>query len=136
VTTIADVRAALAEAVATTGGLNVSAYLRDTIVAPAAQVFRAEMDPRLVLGSSKQAYAFGVRLYVGRTSEEGGQVAVDEYCAMAGATSIRAAVELDTNWPSPAVVDYAQVTQVGETEVVEIAGVQYLVVDFTVEVVW
>jgi hypothetical protein len=136
VTTIADVRIALADAVATISGVTADPYQRDTVTAPAAQVLRREMDPRLVLGASKQAYAFTVRLFVRRGAEDTAQAQLDEFCAMSGVSSVRAAIEDEDSWPSPAIVDYAQVVLVGETEVQDVAGVQYLTVDFEVEVVW
>lgn len=133
--TIAEVRTALADCLRTIGGLEVNAYQTDQIVAPAAQVSRGAMDPRMVFSGATNAYKFTVVVFVSRTVEVDGQQAIDRYCEVAGAWSVKSAVESEANWPD-ALIDYAQVTEIGALEVTEVAGSEYLVTQFEIEVVW
>lgn len=133
-TTIAALRTGLAEAVATTG-LHCEAYEHDTIVAPGAQIARGEMDPRLVLGGTKQEYAFKVRVYVSRAVDEQAQVTLDACCEMTGATSIRAALEDGDNYTA-ALFHYVEVIGVSQTFAVERASGEFLMVEFDVRTVF
>lgn len=134
-TSIADVRKAMADCLKLVEGLESQAYPIDTINPPCAHVVRKSMDPRTVFTGSTNVYGFGVVLYVSRTADEWGSATVDAYCEVSGARSIKAALEDEANWPTD-LVHYVSVTQIGETAVTEVAGVQYLVVEFDIEVVW
>lgn len=133
-TTIAQVREALADA-CKVQGLQVSPYPADQITPPAAMVLRKRMDPRMVFSAAKSVYQFGLVVYVARADERSGAIAIDRYCETTGDWSIKQAVEDGANWPSN-LVDYAQVTSIGETQVAEVAGAQYLIVEFDIEVVF
>jgi hypothetical protein len=134
--TIADVRAALADAVLASGIERCNPYLDDIINPPEVQIGRAAMNPDMVFNNAKSAYAFSLFLYVPRAPVLQSQQMIDEYCEINGDRSIRAAVAAAANWPSPAIVDYAKVTLIGETTVVEREGTQFLQVQIDVEVVW
>jgi len=132
--TIEQVRESMADAITAGTGLASSAWLEDQINPPCVQIGRRAMDPRMVFGGTKNGYVFLVKLFVSRISLVDGQRAIDKHCATSGADSIKAAVENGALWGVS--VDYAAVTNIGETVEVEVAGVAYLSVDFDVEVVW
>jgi hypothetical protein len=133
-TTVAQVRDGLAEAITNGCGLRASGYVLDTIAAPCAHVFRREMDPRLVFSKAKAEYRFGVRVFVGRIAEKPAQQRLDELTEASGAGSLVVAVEDSDNWP--VTVDYAVVTLIGEPQQVTVADEVFLAVDFDVEVVF
>jgi hypothetical protein len=125
----------LAEVISTTTGIRASGYLGDkTIAPPCLRVAREEMDPRFVFGAGGTAeYPFLVIVYAGRAADKASEKLLDTYCEMTGASSVRAAVETLSNW-SGVTINYATVTRVGTTSVVEVGGVPYLVVEFDVVV--
>lgn len=131
-TTIADIRNALAAAVESTG-LSCDPYVRMQVNAPQAMVNRMAMSPQMVLGGSKSQYAFRVTLYVNLTQEIEAQQALDNYCMLSSDTSIVDAIE-GYNWSG--IADYGEVTQVGETTVQDVGGVSYLTVDFDLIIVF
>lgn len=134
-TTIGEVRSALADCLRSIGGLEVNAYQTNQIVAPAAQVSRGAMDPRMVFSGGTNAYAFTITVFVSLTAGIDAQQAMDRYCETSGAWSVKAAVELETNWPD-GLVDYAQVTEIGALEVTPVVELEYLTTQFEIEVVW
>ena len=133
-TTTADVREALAIA-ASYCGREVKPYAQDTVVAGSGYVMRREFDPRYVFGQTKVPYPFMVRFFFARTSELSAQQDIDTLCDIAGDGSFLAAVQNGDNWPSD-LVDYASVTNVGDITETTLGGVDYLTVDFDIEVVW
>jgi hypothetical protein len=136
VTTIADVRVAIAGAIDTISGLVCFPYESDIIKQlPAAFIGRGSMNPDLVLSGTKQAYAFTVMLYTQRTLERQAQVQLDAFCDMAGALSIRTAAENETLYTAN-LVHYVEVKSVSETMESTVAGVPYFVVKFELEAVW
>jgi hypothetical protein len=132
-TTIADVRTALATA-ATQSGLRTSAYIEDTVNPPCAQVERREMDPRTVFTGTRNIYGLRVRGYFLRTAEVAGQKAIDAYCDLSGAKSVKLAIEDSDNWNGE--VDYAQVVFISDTSIVAFPDAEYLSVYWDVEVAW
>ena len=131
---IEDVRTALAGAITNGTGLNCSPYILDQVDAPCGMIGRAAFDPRLVLSGAKTAYVFRVRLFVSRQSEIDAQRTIDAYCSPTGVQSLKGAIEDGNNWA--VAVDYASVTNVGETNETESAGVVYFVTEIDVEVCW
>lgn len=133
-TTIADVRQSLADVVAPLTQM-CTPYLGDVVHVPSAQVMRKAMQPGMVFSDAKQVYLFSVVVYANRTIEANGQQWLDSLCEMSGAGSMKAAIETSDAWA--ATIDYAKVTSVGETQLVQFdGGAQYLSVEFEVEVVW
>lgn len=134
-TTTREVRQALADAVATTG-LECHTYARDAYAVPCAYVSRREADPRMVLQQGKQMQNFTVVLMMPRNEPEMAQEILDEYCELTGKRSVLAAVQDGDNWPD-ALVDYAQVTQIGAlVEWRSETDGPFLSVPIDVEVVW
>lgn len=134
-TTIAEVRDAIANCIDTIPGLRSAAYIQDQITPPIAHVMPLDFDPRLVFSEAKSVYKFQIRVYVGRTPAEQNQAALDTYREVHGSHSITAAVQDDTNWGGVE-VDYAKVTRIGSVGVAEVGGVPYLVLQIDVEVLW
>jgi hypothetical protein len=134
VTTTAEVREALAIA-GSYCGREVKPYVPTTITTGSGYVARREFDPRYVFSGAKVVYPFLVRFYFNATSMESAQQDIDELCDVAGSGSFLAAVQDGANWPAY-LVDYAQVTNVGEPNDSTVDGTNYLTVDFDIEVVW
>ena len=136
-TTIADVRDGMAQAITKGCGLRCLSYVADSIPAPCAVISRDEMDPRMVLGKASAAYMFNVRVFVGRVAEKAAQQKLDTLTEATGAGSLVAAVEDGANWPTSVAVQYASVTRIGVVpQVVSVADETFLSVDFDIEVVF
>ena len=133
-TTIAQVRQGLADAITAGTGLRGEAIVHDSINAPCFEVVRKEMDPRMIFSGAKAQYQFTVRVFQGRTSVIAAQEAIDDLCEINGDGSLLQAVETSSNWDIT--IDYAEVTRIGETGGAERGGIEYLMVEFDVEVVW
>lgn len=133
-TTIAEVRPALADALAQIPGWRVTPYVGAAINAPMLKVSRPAFDPRMVFGQAKAKRSFTVTAYVTMGAIEHGEQLLDALCELTGETSLIAAVQDGANWSVD--VDYAVVTNVGEVTAAEIAGAEYLVCPFEIEVVW
>lgn len=131
-TSIAEVRQSLADAITQGTGVVCFAYASDTVHTPGAMVLRKAMDPRMVFGGASNVYEFAVVAYAGRAEEVAAQTLIDEWCEPG--SGFKQAIEDGALWS--ATIDYAAVTQIGETQAVDIGGGSYLAVEFTVEVVW
>ena len=134
-TTIGDVREALAAAVSDGTGLRCHPYMLDQFAAPCALVERRQMDPRMVFGQGHAVRNFAVRCYFPRVNERAGQIDMDSYCELSGERSVIAAIQNEDNWPNE-LIHHAVVVNVGDTLLVNVAGAEYLSVAFDVEVVW
>lgn len=130
--TIAAVRNAMKTAIETVSGLRAFDYIQDSIEAPCAHVVPLDFDPRMVLGESKAEYQFQIRIYAARAAAQQNQILLDGYREVSGPTSVTAAVQ--GNSTLNAVVDYSQVSRIGEVSVVEISGVPYLYLEIDLEV--
>lgn len=131
---VTAVRQGLKDAVSTVSGLRASAYKRDTVNPPCAEVTPGEWDPRTVLDADRSTREFIVTLYGGRTSEDTAQTLLDGYCEMSGATSVINAIQSDADLNGGTTADYAQVTNVSELIVVTVGAIDLLAVRLTVEV--
>ena len=92
-------------------GLRCFSYVSDSVTSPCAMVDRREMDPRFVLGATKNMYHFRVTVFVSMQSEIAAQQSLDLFCAVTGSS-------------------------IGDTQTSEVGGVLYATVPFDVEVVW
>ena len=134
-TTIADVRSAMAEAIKTTG-LSASPYARATPTPPIAWVLRPAYDPRFVFGERKVDYKFKVLVFAGGVEDQAAQTLLDAYCEPSGGVSLVQALQDGANWPAD-LVDMVQVVNVGENLVQQLAdGSTYWTVELDVEVIW
>ena len=133
-TTIADVRDGLAEAINAGTGLRTMAYLSGSIPHPCGHVRLGAYDPRMVMGRAKAEYPFIVTVFVGVASDRSAQKRCDRLREPAGDESIVTAVETSANWSVD--VDYASVTMVGEPSEVAVAEEILMTVEFEIEVVF
>jgi len=136
VTTIADVRQNLSDIADTLDGWHGSKYVGDSFTKFVIKVFRPEFDPRVVFGAGKQQLTFRCVAYAPRIDAGSSEVSLDALAEMSGAGSFIVAVQSSANWS--VTVDYAQVVNVGEVGVVAPGndGVEYLICQFDVEVVF
>lgn len=132
-TTLADVREAMAAAITAGCGLRMRPYASDNITAPEGHIDLAEFDPRMVFDRETATYPFRVRVFVKRPAERSAQVRLDELREVHGPTSLRAAVENDENWPDD-LVQYVVVTNIGAIGTIPNSDEQLFVVDFQIEV--
>jgi hypothetical protein len=139
-TTIAEVRTGLAEAVSNASWdgnpLSCSAYPTDVFDPPGAFVTRLPFDPRMVLGSSNNVATFRVWIGVLAVDPEAGGIVLDALCDPLDADGVTQAVQDGTNWTS-VTVDYAQVVEIGEViEARTATDGRYFAVSIDVEVCW
>ena len=132
-TTIAEVRDGIAEAITSQTGLRTMAYLGSSIPHPCAHVRVGAYDPRYVLGRAKAEYPVYVTVFVGPTAERSAQIRCDEIREPSGDKSIVAALETAPDYVD---IDYASVTLVGEPGEVAIAEEVLMTVEFEIEVVF
>lgn len=132
--TIATVRAALADAVDSITGIRCSAYMPDNVNPPQAVVWDTGIDYDIVMGRGADEFQFLVRVYVSRTAEMASQKLLDTLREPSGSSSLKTVVEADSGLA--AVVDYARVRSASPIELVTVGGVDYLTVEFTIEVVY
>lgn len=135
-TTIAEVRQNLAEIADSLDGWYGRMYVGDAGDKRVIRVFRPEFDPRMVFGGGKYQMTFRCVAYAARIDADASEQALDALAELTGDGSFIAAVQDSDNWS--VTVDYANVTNVGETSVTNFGdeGVQYLACQFDVEVVW
>lgn len=134
-TTIAQVRQNLSDIADLLAGWSGSAKVGDSVDAGTIKVFRPAFDPRVVFGGGKMMLTFQCAAYAKRIDSGSSEDSLDALAELSGAGSFIAAVQDSANWDVD--VDYASVTQVGETRVAKWDdGVEYLVCPFDVEVVW
>lgn len=135
-TTIAEVRAELAEIAGTISGWRASEYVGDSITGQMIKVFRPAFDPRMVFGNAKTMCTFRCVAYAPRVDADRGEKAIDALAEQTGSGSFIAKVQDGANWSIS--VDYAVVTQVGETGITQFGTdtAEYLACPFDVEVVW
>lgn len=135
-TTIAEVRQNLSDIADTIDGWHGSRYVGDSFTKNVIKVFRPEFDPRVVFGGGKQQMVFRCAAYAPRIDSAGSEEALDALAELSGDGSFVAAVQESDNWS--VTVDFAVVVNVGEVAVTAPGGdgVEYLVCQFDVEVVW
>jgi hypothetical protein len=135
-TTIAEVRADLVNVLETIPGWSTAnGYIGDQLNTYSFKVGRPAFDPRMVFSQAKAVHQFTVTGYAPRATPELSEAALDALCELSGEGSLIAAVQTGSNWS--VTVDYAVVTNCGEVQSVTwIDGVEYLAVQFTIEVCW
>lgn len=125
---------ALAEAVRGINGLKAKGYVDTTIAPPEAQVYTRPFDPRMVFDTSPSEYQLGLRVFVKASDVRAAQRALREFMSPVGASSIRAALENEDNWPAD--VHDVVVTQIGQPFEFDAGNTAYWYVDFDLTVTW
>lgn len=129
---LATVRQALSDAVDGIADVRATPYVPDQINPPQAVVGLREIDYDLVFGRGADIFMFMVQFFVARTAEKQAQILLDTLCEPAGVTSLKTVVEADSGLG--ALVDYARVRRVTGPQVATIGSLDFLVVEFDVEV--
>lgn len=130
---IATIRAAMADDLATVADLRPVEYVQDQVTVNQAVIARGRVDYHLTFGKASQTkhtYTFNVLVYVNRSNPRTAQIALDGFCEPA--TGIPNAIETGTNLPN--VCDYAKVVSASEVREATIGQTDYLLVEFEVEV--
>jgi hypothetical protein len=134
--TVTQIRDALATRLATISGLRAHATHPDTINAPAAVVRPDRRDFSLSMGSAPGAansIAFVVTLYAASAENglERGQAALDAYLDDSGSSSIKAAIEGDRTLGGT--VTTCRVVRWYDYDTYEAGGIEYVACRFEVE---
>lgn len=133
-TTIAEVRDGIAQAITEGTGLRTMSYVSSSVPHPCAYVRFGPYDPRLVLGRGTVEYQVFVTVFLGPVSERAVSLRADRIREMTGDESIVAALESTTLLPAG--VHYATVTMVGAPEEAVVAEEALMTVEFEIEVVF
>jgi len=127
-----SVRVALSDAVDSIAGLRCTPYKTGQINPPQAMI-DYEVNYDLTFGRGGDTYAFKIVVFDQITSERSAQIRLDLWRDGSDASSVKSVVEADTGLA--AVCDYARVTSASDIRLSSIGGVDYLSVEFSVEVV-
>lgn len=129
--TTEQIREGLADRLETIAGLNVYRKAPGNITVPAAVVRRRQTQYDVTLDGADDT-TFGITLFVQFANIEVAHEALDAYLDAAGTASVAAAVHADPTLGG--VVDFARVASADGERVINYAGVDYLSVEFAVEV--
>lgn len=127
-TTIAEVRVALAEAC----GIRATAYITDSVNTPVAVVSLNEVNYDVVMGRGADDWQYTVTVYTSRTDETRAQKYLDDLREPTGSKSLKTLIEADAG--IAALVDYVVVKSASPVRAQQVGASQYLLVEFTVEV--
>lgn len=135
-TTLSSVRSALAAALRTCQasgfGLRATPYIVEQISPPQA-MFDFSIDPHVTFGSDVATYLFVVTVFCDRSASEASQKFLDDLRDPQNSTGVKQIIEGSSSLH--AVVQYARVGAIGAVEVKTVGTVEYLTVDFEIEVV-
>jgi len=131
VATNAQIRAGLAARLATITGLRVHEVWPGQLNAPAAVVSRRQTRFDQTFDGVDD-FTFAVTLFVQFANDRVAQEQLDGYLSVAGVSSIVAAIHADPTLGG--VVDFARVTTAEQERLTTYAGIEYLSVDFVIEV--
>lgn len=129
---IASVRTALATALRTISDLKVSEYITDELTPPHA-MFDYAIEPHMVFARGADVYRFNVKVFANRSSDTASQKYLDLLRDPSTAGGLIQTIEEDATLD--AAVDYARVTSVGEIQIANVGGAEYLMIEAQVEVV-
>lgn len=128
---LADIRDGLADAMGTISGLRTSATVPDYPRPPIAIVMPDRIVYDLNANRGADTYFFTIMLLVGRADDRAAQNNLDGY--IVGTGSIKAAVESDRTLGG--VANTCRVTEMGNYSSMSVGDTLYLAASFTVEVV-
>lgn len=128
-----EIRTAIAARLAGIAGLYVHAKWPGTVNGDAAVVRRLNTDFGEDFNGSDR-HRFGVTLYLPFTDTASAQDRLDDYCSTAGTQSVKAALEDDPTGTLGGVVQFFNVDGVDEEGIVELGGVTYISATVTLTV--
>lgn len=134
--TIAAIRTALASAVtAGCNNLRATGLVPDNSNSQQAVVYRKQIDYTVDFNNGSR-YHFTITVYAPRTAERSSQLFLDALCEPSGTGSLPAAIENSAAFKAAIPGGYVDVQTASEIQVVTVGdGIEYLTVDFDVEVV-
>jgi len=130
---LADIRNGLATSLAAITGLRVHKTIPDQVAVPAAIIGLPEIEYDLAMRGTASKFTIPVRIYASKASERAAQEKVDEFMEASGDKSVKQAIETD-----PSLAGAAHTVRVSAAKgygVYAVGGVDYLGVEFVVEVV-
>ena len=131
---LSSIRTGLSTRLATISGLSVYSYVPDSIEPPTAGVgVMSSVDYDSTMSRGSDMYEIPLYLYVSRVDAELSQDSLDEFLAGSGSSSIKQAIEGDTTLGG--VVSSARVVEASNYGVYTINSIDYLGVEFSVEII-
>jgi hypothetical protein len=131
---LSSIRSGLSTRLATISGLSVYAYVPDSIEPPTAVVgVMSSVDYDSTMSRGSDSYEIPLYLYVSRVDAELSQDSLDEFLAGSGSSSIKQAIEGDSTLGG--VVSSARVVEASNYGVYTINSIDYLGVEFSVEII-
>ena len=131
---LSSIRTGLSTRLATISGLSVYSYVPDSIEPPTAVVgVMSSVDYDSTMSRGSDMYEIPLYLYVSRVDAELSQDSLDEFLAGSGTSSIKQAIEGDTTLGG--VVSSARVVEASNYGVYTINSIDYLGVEFSVEII-
>jgi len=127
-----SIRDGLVTRLATITGLTAYDHVPGQINAPAATVSRRLLSFDSVMARGADDFEYVVRVFVPNADPKLAQELMSEYLAGSAGKSIKAAIEGDQTLGG--VADFARVREAGEEGITQVGEVDYLAVDFIVEV--
>jgi hypothetical protein len=131
---LSSIRTGLSTRLATISGLSVYSFVPDSIEPPTAVVgVMSSVDYDSTMSRGSDMYEIPLYLYVSRVDAELSQDSLDEFLAGSGSSSIKQAIEGDTTLGG--VVSSARVVEASNYGVYTINSIDYLGVEFSVEII-
>lgn len=131
---LSSIRTGLSTRLATISGLSVYSYVPDSIEPPTSVVgVMSSVDYDSTMSRGSDMYEIPLYLYVSRVDAELSQDSLDEFLAGSGSSSIKQAIEGDTTLGG--VVSSARVVEASNYGVYTINSIDYLGVEFSVEII-
>jgi hypothetical protein len=131
---LSSIRSGLSTRLATISALSVYAYVPDSIEPPTAVVgVMSSVDYDSTMSRGSDSYEIPLYLYVSRVDAELSQDSLDEFLAGSGSSSIKQAIEGDSTLGG--VVSSARVVEASNYGVYTINSIDYLGVEFSVEII-
>lgn len=131
---LSSIRSGLSTRLATISGLSVYSFVPDSIEPPTAVVgVMSSVDYDSTMSRGSDSYEIPLYLYVSRVDAELSQDSLDEFLAGSGSSSIKQAIEGDVTLGG--VVSSARVVEASNYGVYTINSIDYLGVEFSVEII-
>lgn len=130
--TVSAIRDGIVAVLQPIDGLRPVAYVKGSIVPPAAIVAPLSISFDSTMGRGSDDFLFAVTVFVSDAWSRTAQDALDAYCDSTGAKSIKAAFEADQDLNG--VVHFARVAEMRDYGAVTYAGIQYIGAEFVIEV--
>lgn len=129
---LSDIRVAMGVALSTIPNLRVREFIPPLILPPMAVVNPSNIEYDLNAQRGLTRFSMTVSVFVVKADDRSAQKAIDPFVGVSGAQSVKAAMEADRTLGG--VVDTCRVQSVSNYSATDANDVDYLAVDFEVEV--